>query len=139
MHFQIRHASAPFLSFSRIFILKNLPRPSELQLNTAYTINTSEWHKSGLGMCHGNYFFFFVTHCIWGKRPLRLCLHTWHVCLWDTMIHRAPHRYDRSFFILGKASRTVEQLKEIQQMFALLQEFIVIHLKSVGATMASVM
>jgi len=53
--------------------------------------------------------FFFVIHYIGGKRTLRLCLHTWHVCLWGTMIHRAPHRYDEPFFILEKTSRTVER------------------------------
>jgi len=109
MRSQSRRASAPLLPFSiRIFILKNSPRPNELQLNTTYTINTSEWHKSGSEMCHGNYFFLlYTTSGVSG--PLRLCLHTWHVCLWGTMIHRAPHRYDGPFFILEKASRTVER------------------------------
>lgn len=65
---QSRRASAPLPFFSlRIFISKDSSRPNELQPNTTYTINTSEWHKSGLRMCHGNYSL-FVTHCIGGKR-----------------------------------------------------------------------
>lgn len=49
----------PFFSSSFLFSFRrNSPRPSELQSDTVYTINTSERHKDGFGMCHGNHFLF---------------------------------------------------------------------------------
>lgn len=62
--------------------------------DTTYTINTSERHKSGLGMCHGNHFFFFC--CAESKRTPSIMFAHMNVCLWGTMIHRAPHLVRRT-------------------------------------------
>lgn len=125
MRFQSHRAHLLLFIFFPIcvFISKDSPGPSELHSQTQpMTINTSERHKSGLGMCHGNHFLFLLRAAPGVRRvlplpPLIMFAHM-NVCLWGTMIHRA--RPIGPFFLVSEKETSVE--KEIRQMFTLPRE-----------------
>lgn len=129
-------ASASLHFFSHLcFHFEGFTRAERIaQPDTTYTINTSERHKSGLGMCHGNHFLFLLRAAPGVRRALPLppsiMFAHMNVCLWGTMIHRARpigpffssqkkrHRSKKRF---GKCLRYLERSS------------IVIHLKSAEA------
>lgn len=112
-------ASASLHFFSHLcFHFEGFTRAERIaQPDTTYTINTSERHKSGLGMCHGNHFLFLLRAAP-GVRPslspLRLCLHTWtFVCGVPWYTARAPS--DR-FSLLRK--RDIGRKKDSANVYA---------------------
>lgn len=132
-------ASLHFFFFSIcVFITKDSPGPSGIaQPDTTYAINTSERHKSGLGMRHGNHFLFLLRAAPGVRRtlplpPLRLCLHTWtFVCGVPWYTARAPS--DHFSRLREKRHRPKERFGKCLRFERSSMALYLIHSKSVEA------
>lgn len=90
--------------------------------DTTYTINTSERHKSGLGMCHGNHFLFLLRAAPGVRRTLPLPPFDY-VCTHERLsvgYHDTPRAPHRTVFLILEKETSAE--RESRQMFTLPRE-----------------